>query len=74
MRIKPVGTLKLTKTAKAHIPEIIRRQTETKPGDEIPFVINASTVLLFDPNLDLQQILASLEVLKRDLQLRFQGE
>ncbi|MDH7564793.1 MAG: hypothetical protein ACQXXG_09490 [Candidatus Bathyarchaeia archaeon] len=70
-RIRPVGTIKLTKTSKAHIPELIRRETETQPGEEIPFVINAATVLLYNPKLDLEQLLASLEVLKQDLKLRF---
>jgi len=73
-KIKPVGTIKLTKTAKAHIPQLIRRETETQPGEEIPFVINAAIVLLYNPKLDLQQLLASLEVLKQDLKLRYQGE
>lgn len=73
IKIRPVGTIKLTKTSKAHIPELIRRETDTRPGEEIPFVINAATVLLYNPKLDLQQLLASLEVLKEDLKLRFQG-
>jgi len=73
-KIKPVGTIKLTRQNKAHIPEIIRHETGVKPGEEIPFVINAATVLLYNPNLELDQLLASLDVLKRDLKLRLQKQ
>ena len=71
-RIKPVGYLKITKTCKGHIPELIRRETGIPPGGAIPFVINASTVLLYNPNLTLEELLESLEVLKRDIKLRVQ--
>lgn len=71
-RIKPVGYLKMTKTAKTHISELIRRETGTKAGEGIPFVINASTVLLYDPKLNLEEILASIDVLKQDVKLRRQ--
>jgi len=69
-RIKPVGYLKTTKTGKAHISELIRRETGTKAGEGIPFVMNAKTVLLYDPNLNLQELLASIDVLKQDVKLR----
>lgn len=72
-KIKPVGYLKITKTSKSHIPELIRRETGTAPGDKIPFVINASTVLLYDPNMTLEQLLASIDVLKSDVKLRVKG-
>jgi hypothetical protein len=72
-KIKPVGTIKLTKENKAHIPKLIRRETDTAPGEEIPYVINAATVLLYNRKLELNQLLASLDVLKEDLKLRFQG-
>lgn len=73
-KIKAVGYLKTTKSCKSHIPELIRRETGTQPGEKIPFVINASTVLLYDPRLSLQQLLASIDVLRRDVKLRAQGE
>ena len=69
-KIKPIGSIKLTKTSKAHISELIRKETGIEQGGEIPFVINASTVLLYNPNLSLEEILASIEVLKQDLKLR----
>ena len=73
-KIKPVGYLKTTKTSKAHIPELIRRETGVESGGEIPFVINASTVLLYNPNLSLEDLLNSIDVLKRDVKLRIQKE
>jgi hypothetical protein len=73
-KIEPVGYLKITKTCKSHIPELIRRETATEPGAQIPFVINAHTVLLYNPNLSLKELLASIDVLKRDVKLRVQGD
>jgi len=72
-KIKPVGYLKTTKTAKSHIPELIRRETNTRAGDPIPYVINASTVLLYDPSMNLEDILASIDVLRQDVKLRVQN-
>lgn len=69
-KIKAVGYLKTTKSCKSHIPELIRRETGTQPGEKIPFVINASTVLLYNPNLSLKELLASIDVLKSDVKLR----
>jgi hypothetical protein len=73
-KIKPVGYIKTTKTCKGHIPELIRREVNAAPGDQIPFVINARTVLLYDPDLSLESLLASIDVLKRDVALRVQKE
>lgn len=69
-KIKPVGWIKTTKDSKAHISELIRRETDTKPGERIPYVINASTVLLYDPKLSLKSLLASVDVLREDIKLR----
>lgn len=73
-RIKPVGYLKTTKTNKSHIPEIIRRETSTESGQKIPFVINAHSVLLYDPKLSTDELIASLEVMKKDIALRKEEE
>ena len=73
-KVKPVGYLKTTKSCKSHIPELIRRETGVEAGGQIPFVINASTVLLYDPKLSLEDLLASLDVLKRDVKLRVEKE
>ena len=73
-KIKPVGWIKTTKDSKAHISELIRRETETQPGEKIPFVINASTVLLYNPKLSLESLLASIDVLREDVKLRMKNE
>jgi hypothetical protein len=41
-------------------------------GCNIPYVINANAVLLYNPNLTLESLLASIDVLKRDVKLRIQ--
>ena len=69
-RIKPVGYIKTTKTSKSHISSLIHRETGTKAGDSIPFVINARAVLLYDPSMSVEEILASINVLKQDVKLR----
>jgi len=72
--VRPVGYLKTTKSAKSHIPELIRKETGVKAGGQIPFVINASTVLLYNPNLTLEELLASIDVLRDDVKLRKRKE
>jgi len=65
--IRPVGTIRANKDGKAHIHKVI---IEECGGNAIPYVINASTVLLYNPNLNLEDLLASIEVLKSDVKLR----
>ncbi len=69
-KIRPVGYLKTTKGSKTHIPGLIHREVRTKAGDPIPYVMNARSVLLYDPSLSLKDILASIDVLIRDIKLR----
>lgn len=69
-RIRPVGYLKTSKTSKCHISNLIHRETGTKAGDSIPFVINARSVLLYDPSMTMEDILASIDVLIQDIKLR----
>jgi len=73
-KIKPVGHIKTTKSGKSHIPEIIMRETETKRGEGIPFLISAHSVLLYNPRLSAEELLASLEVIKKDIVLRERRE
>jgi len=70
MRVKPTGYLKTSKSSKSHIPNLVRDETRTKAGDQIPFIINARAVLLYDPNMTAAEILASIDVLKQDVVLR----
>ena len=66
-KIRPVGYVKANKDGKAHIHKVIRKECGT---NAIPYVINASTVLLYNPNLTLEELLASIDVLRDDVKLR----
>lgn len=65
--IRPAGVLKANKASKAHIHKVI---IEECGGHDIPYVLNASTVLLYNPTLSLDSLLASIDVLRRDVVLR----
>jgi hypothetical protein len=69
--VRPVGVIRANKDSKAHIHKVI---IEECGSHNIPYVMNASTVLLYNPNLSLDQLLASIDVLKRDVKLRLQKE
>ena len=69
--IRPVGILRANKANKAHIHKVI---IEECGGHNIPYVINASAVLLYNPILSLEDLLASIDVLKLDVKLRLQKE
>ena len=73
-KIRPVGYIKLTRTSRTYINELIRRETSTEAGDQIPFVINAKSVLLYDPSLSAEDLIKSLEVMKKDILLRKEVE
>jgi len=68
--IRPVGVIRANKANKAHIHRVI---IEECGGHNIPYIIDASAVLLYNPKLSLDSILASIDVLKRDVKLRLQG-
>ena len=69
--IRPVGVIKANKAGKAHIHKVILKECG---GNAIPYVINASTVLLYNPSLSLEELLASIDVLKQDVKLRLAKE
>jgi hypothetical protein len=69
--VRPVGVIRANKANKAHIHRVI---IEECGGRDIPYVMNASTVLLYNPSLSLDDLLASIDVLKRDVKLRLQKE
>ena len=69
-KIKPVGYLKVTKTNKSHIAELIRRETGTQSGGKIPYVISSNVVLLYNPNLNWKELVASIDTLKGTVKLR----
>jgi hypothetical protein len=69
--IRPVNHIRVNKAGKAHIHKVIREECAT---EDIPYVINASTVLLYDPTLSLEELLASIDVLRCDVKLRTKRE
>ena len=71
-KIHPQGTLKPSKTGSTHLPKLIRK--ELGNVKEIPFVADAHTVILFNPGKTPEQILQSLDILKRDIELRIEEE
>jgi len=68
--VRAVGHLKLTDTSKTHISELIRRETAVGPGGKIPFLIDTRSVLLYDPRLTVEELVASIEALKGHAILR----
>lgn len=71
VNVRPVGILRTSKAGKAHIHKVI---IEECGGHAIPYVINASAVLLYDPTLSLESLLASIDVLKSDVKLRVKSK
>jgi hypothetical protein len=69
--VRPVGVIRANKDSKAHIHKVIIEECGTH---DIPYVMNASTVLLYNPTLSLDDLLASIDVLKRDVKLRLQKD
>ena len=67
-KIDPQGTLKPSKTGSTHLPKRIRK--ELGNVKEIPFVADAHTVILFNPEKTPKEILESLKVLRDDILLR----
>lgn len=71
--IRPVGVIKITDPrGYAYLPSLLRKEVNCKGKDEIPFFINANCVLLVRKDADIKQILEGLEVLKKDLLLRYE--
>jgi len=66
-QIKPVGKISISKQGKAHIPDLIRNTIGEK---EVSYLINAKTVILFDPSASPEEVLKSLDIMRRDIELR----
>jgi hypothetical protein len=67
-KIKSQGALKPSRKGTTHLPKNIRDEL----GDKIEYIVDAKTALLFNPDTSPEDILASLEVLKKDLKLRIE--
>ncbi len=68
--VKALGWIKATDVGTAHIPALIRKSVGMK---KIPYIMDAHAILLFDPSKSLEQLLESLEIMKRDLIQRWKG-
>ena len=67
--IRPINYIRVNKTGKAHIHKVILNECATS---DIPYIISPGTVLLYDPHLSLEKLLASIDVLRDKIQLRTQ--
>jgi len=71
LNIRPFKILRVNKANKAHIHKVI---IEECGGNNIPYIIDANAVLLYNPRLSLESLLASIEVLKSDVKLRVKSK
>jgi len=70
-KARPVGEIVIhDKRGYAYLPKILREEIGVKGKDRIPFYIDANCVLMVRKEADLDEILAGLEILKKDLLLR----
>lgn len=66
--VEPHGYISVSKKHRiARIRDEIIREVKSL---KIPYVVNAKTVLLFNPDATPEEILASLDVLRQDIKLR----
>jgi hypothetical protein len=71
--LRPVGTIKITDPrGYVYLPKLLRKEVGCERKGEIPFFMSANCVLLVRRDVDLKRILEGLDVLKKDLALRFQ--
>jgi hypothetical protein len=71
--LRPVGVIKITDPrGYGYLPKILRREVGCEGKDEIPFFINANCVLLVRKDADIHKVLEGLDILKKDLLLRFE--
>ena len=66
MIIKPKGTMRVT-DGKTHMPSEIRSEITSR---EIAYISDAKTAVLFDPDTNASDIVKSLKLLIKDIDLR----
>lgn len=71
MIVRPVGVLRTSKAGKAHIHKVI---IEACGGNVIPYIICANIVLLYNPNLSVEKLVATIEVLQAQIKLRVKSK
>ena len=55
------------RSGKAHIPRAVRKELEK---DEVGYILDARTVVLCDPNMDVNDLLKSIELLIEHIRLK----
>jgi len=55
------------RSGKAHIPKVIRKELEK---NEIGYILDARTVVLCDPDMNIDDLLKSLQLLIEHIQLK----
>jgi len=72
--IRPVGYIKIVDDrGGAYLPKQLREEVGVGEGekDKIPFFMNANSVLLIRKGATKEDVLEGLDILKRDLNLRW---
>jgi len=67
-KIRPHGELSPSPGGTTHLPVDMRK--ELGFPEKIPYVMNAHTVVLFNPHEPPEKILESLRVIMKDIELR----
>ena len=71
-KIEPQGYIKVSEKHRvARIREEILKEVKTF---KIPFVTDAKTVILWNPEASPEDVLKSLDILKKDLELRIRKD
>jgi len=55
------------RSGKAHIPKAVRKELDK---DEIGYILDARTVVLCDPDMDVNDLLRSIELLMEHIKLK----
>ena len=70
-KIRPKGTLSVSKIGTANIPTEIRDELHVNKGN-IAYIVDAHSAILFNPDVEPKTLLESLRVLIQDIQLRIE--
>jgi len=68
-KIRPMSEIKISGKGTAYIPDSLRNEIHP---NVLPFILNANTALIFNPNKTPEEILESIEIIKRDVKLRIE--
>lgn len=70
--IRAMGYIKIVDThGGAYLPKRVREEVDAKYKEQIPYFMNANSVLLIRKGATREDVLKGLDILKEDLQLRW---